>query len=113
MLYDTPSAAYFYMYGNCFCDRTLAANDALTLNIFISLILNFVHHRATAAYMYIYINVYTYCNVTLAVNNALSLNNTVSQYDRATAGFEYIYGNTYCNGTLTAKNALTPDSTFT
>ena len=114
LLYDTSTAAYFDIYGNSYCNGTLAANDALTLNSpFISSILNFVYHRATAAYMYIYIYGNTYCNITLAVNNALTLNNTVTYYDSATAGFKYIYGNTYCNETLTANNALTLNSMYT
>ena len=64
LVYDSATPAYIYIYGNIYCNGTLAAKNALTLNTtFTQLILNLVYHSATPAFSYIYGN--TYCNGTL------------------------------------------------
>ena len=100
--YDSASAAYIYIYRNTYCNGTLTANNALTLNsMFSQSLLNLVPNSATAAYIYIYGN----STFTQSILNYV--------YNSATAAFIDIHGNTYCNGILIANNALTLNSTFT
>ena len=113
LVYDSPTAAYIYIYGNSSCNGTLTVNNALTPNsTFTQWILNLMYDSATAAF--IYINGNTYCNWTLLQNNALTPNRTLAWlipilvYNRASAAYIDIYLNTSCNGTLAANNALTP-----
>ena len=50
LLYDSATAAYIYIYGNTYCNGTLAANNALTWNsMFTQSILNLVYNSAIAA----------------------------------------------------------------
>ena len=61
LLYDSATAAYIYIYGNTYCNGTLAVNNALTRNsMFTQSILNLVYDSAIAAYIDIYGN--TFCN---------------------------------------------------
>ena len=63
---------YIYIYGNTYCNITLAVNNALTLNNTVT-----YYDSATAGFKYIYGN--TYCNETLTANNALTLNSMYTQ----------------------------------
>ena len=114
----SATASYIYIYGNSYCNGTLAANNVPPPNsTFTSSILNLVDDSACAAHSYIYGNIY--CNGTLTANNALTLNCTFIQsilnlvYNSASAAYIYVYRNTYCNGTLTANNPLTLNRMFT